>query len=75
VRDGQPTNFTNFGGKKMLHLAVNVVLALFFKPEKYDFILYKGLFMKNMDQIRHTLREKIHIARVHNRFQQVTKSI
>jgi hypothetical protein len=47
-----------WGAKKMLHLAVNVFLAPFFKPGKYDFILYKGLFMKNMDQIRSTLRGK-----------------
>jgi hypothetical protein len=30
----------------------------FFYPEKYDFILYEGFFMKNMSQIRLTMREK-----------------
>jgi hypothetical protein len=29
-----------------------------FWPEKYDFYLYKGFFMKKMAQIRHNFKEK-----------------
>jgi hypothetical protein len=51
VGDGQPDYFTNWGGGKRC-LWQSMFFGAFFYPEKYDFILYEGFFMKNMSQIR-----------------------
>jgi hypothetical protein len=55
---GNPTTLQIRGGRvgrKTLLVAV-YFFGAFFQREKYDFILHEGFFMKNMAQIRLTLR-------------------